>query len=255
MTDLNNPIAVKLCQLMGKDMTLTPKAARCLQMLAESDANFYSWHLKLLSIILAEAPEIGAILQDIDQCFAKFDFECLDAEVKHYFMERAASEYAAYTTHDTITDFDDFLAKLLMGKPDSGSLAVVYDAEVPAKLRPIQACVTVDHLIWLLFYVLYFGTYESDLAVAILIMSERGVVFGRGNRHYLDELERLLPRTELETALQLPAPPPMETAATAEDWPSDEPLEDCLLEESLLEYEELRQILIQACILEDNALN
>lgn len=255
MTDLNNPIAVKLCQLMGKEITLTPKAALCLQKLAESDANFYSWHLKLLSIILAEAPEIWAILQEIDECFANFDFEYLDGAVKHYFIERAASEYAAYTTHDTITDFDDFLAKLFMGQLNSGNLMVVYDAEVPAKLRPIQTCVTVDHLIWLLFYVLYFSTYESDLAVAILIMSERGIVFGRYNRSYLDELERILPRTEPETAQQLPEPPPVETEPTAEEWLSDEPPEDCLLEGGALEYETLRSLLMEACIPEDDALN
>ena len=263
MTDFHRAIESKLSQLMGKDVTVTPKAALCLHKLAESEPTFYSWHLKLLSIIFKVSPEIWDILQEIDECFAQFDFEYLDAEVKHYFIEQAASEYAAYTTHDTITDFDDFLTTFFVGQPDPGGLAVVYDSPIPTKLRPIQTCVTVDHLIWLLFYVLYLGTYESDLAVAILSMSERGLVFGRINRRYLDGLERILLRTEPETAQQLPEPPPVETEPTVEEWPgesyeewfSDEPPEDCLLEGGPLEYEALRSLLIEACTPIDDVFN
>ena len=52
----------------------------------------------------------------------------------------------------------------------------------------------------MLFYVLYAGYYESDLAVALLIMNNFGIVFGRNNRRYLDELENIMTKTELKNS-------------------------------------------------------
>lgn len=52
----------------------------------------------------------------------------------------------------------------------------------------------------MLFYMLYAGYYESDLAVALLIINNYGIIFGCNNRRYLDSLEHIMTKTESEAS-------------------------------------------------------
>jgi hypothetical protein len=196
MTDFKALIESKLSSILGKKIKVTNKAKECLQRLAESEQNFYSWHLKLLSIIFDVSPEIWDILKEVDEGFNNFNFEVLDAQVRDYFVK---NESTPTVICDQISDFDDFLATLFFKAANTGGLGVVYTSPPPSKAEIIEDTVTIDHLVGMLFYVLYAGYYESDLAVALLIMNNFGIAFGRNNRRYLDELEHIMTKTELRS--------------------------------------------------------
>lgn len=197
MTSFNTLIESKLSSLLGKKITVTTKAQNCLQRLAESEQTFYSWHLKLLSIIFDVSPEIWEILKEVDDGFNNFNFEMLDLQVREYFADQ---ESAPTVICDKVSDFDDFLATLLVKPADAGGLGVIYTSTPSSKNTIIGDVLTIDHLVAMLFYVLYVGYYESDLAVALLIMNNFRINFGRDNRRYLDGLEHIMTKTELKTS-------------------------------------------------------
>jgi len=197
MTSFKSLIESKLSNLLGKQITVSAKAQECLQRLADSDKTFYSWHLKLLSIIFEVSPEIWDILKEVDAGFNNFNFEVLDLQVREYFADK---DEVPTVIFDKVSNFDDFLAILLVKPADTGGLGVISTSNSPGKNQIINDILTIDHLVAMLFYVLYIGYYESDLAVAILIMNDLGIIFGRNNRRYLDGLEHIVTRTELKTS-------------------------------------------------------
>ncbi|QUS62550.1 hypothetical protein [Synechocystis sp. PCC 7338] len=195
MADLKASIESKLSNLLGKEVKVTEKAKECLHRLAESEKNFYSWHLKLLSIVFEVSPEILEILKKVDEGFNNFNFELLDSQIKDYFADK---ESVPTVVFDQVSDFDNFLAILFVKPTDTGGLGVIYTSSPPPeKHRMIADILTIDHLVAMLFYVLYAGYYESDLAVALLIMNNYGITFSRNNRRYLDSLENIMTKTEL----------------------------------------------------------
>lgn len=196
VTGEKTEIEPKLSNLLGKKVKVTNNAEVCLQMLEQSEKNFYSWHLKLLSIIFELVPETFDALKQVYDYFERFDFEFLDLQVETYFEEKSSSPFV---THDTVSDFDDFLEQFFVKSPDTGAIAVLYSTNTSSKNPLIKDYVTVDHLIAMLFYTLYAGAYESDLAIAILLMSERGLYFHKTNRRYLDSMEGIITKTEAET--------------------------------------------------------
>ncbi len=197
MTNFKVLIESKLSTLLGKEIKVTEKAKECLQRLAESEKNFYSWPLKLLSIIFEVSPEIWNIFKEIDECFENFDFEVLDSQVKDYFSDKKSVPTVIF---DKISDFDDFLDTFLVKPADAGAIGVIYTSTPPSKHQMIENILTIDNLVAMLFDVLYVGYYESDLAVAILLMNNYGISFGRNHRHYLDGLEHIMTNTESQTS-------------------------------------------------------
>lgn len=170
-----------------KRIILSERAAISLEHLY-FDHSVYSWQLKLLWSIMQTTPAIYNSLVAINSAFGGFDYKKLKGPIERAKIRSEKKESQGFR----------FAIEGLISEPDPGEIHVVHvpGPYVP-KRKVVGSSLTVDDLIRLLFWNLFYGEYVSDLALALLILDRRPIDLCRNHRHWLEAIEGFATTTHI----------------------------------------------------------
>lgn len=166
-------------KVLGKDIFISDRAGICLEN-TFLDKNAYSWQLKLLNTIFQTTPVVyRQVIETIPE-FEYFDYNSLEKIIV------TCNHRKKICADKSISS----IAKQLFEEPQPEPEILVLDmGEYSPKKDMVDKVLSVDNFIELLFHVLHFGGYISDLALAMLSISGRELHQGKVNRRYLEEFE------------------------------------------------------------------